>query len=124
MRAYSIDLRERAVAAYNRGDLGEVEVAALFGIGEATLRRWRRRKRDTGGVVPIVHRKARERRVGPQDEALVRQLVAAHPDAFVEDLALRFTEQTGRACSRSAMGRALLRLGLTRKKRRSSLRNG
>ena len=30
------------------------EVAALFGIGEATLRRWVRRDRETGSVAPIV----------------------------------------------------------------------
>jgi transposase len=116
--AYTIELRERAIAAYDQRNVSEAQIAALFGVGEASLRRWRRRKRETGSVAPTVHRKGPERCVDAEHEPIVRQLVLDHPDAFVEDLAIRFTEQTGRACSRSAMGRALDRLGLTRKKRR------
>ena len=116
--AYPIELRERAVAAYERGNVSEAEIAALFGIGEASLRRWRQRKRDKGSVAAGARASGPELRVGPKHESIVRKLVAEYPDAFVEDLAIRFVEETQRPCSRSAMGRALDRLGLTRKKRR------
>jgi transposase len=46
--AYSVDLRERVVAAFDRTGMTEKEVAALFKIGEATVRRWKRLKRETG----------------------------------------------------------------------------
>lgn len=39
--AYSVDLRERVVRAFDVGGMTDHEVAALFGIGEATVHRHR-----------------------------------------------------------------------------------
>ena len=36
--AYSVDLRERVVRAFEVGEMTDHEVVALFGIGEATFR--------------------------------------------------------------------------------------
>lgn len=47
-----MDLRERVVAAFHVGDMSDEEVAALFKVGEATVHRWKRLKRETGSVVP------------------------------------------------------------------------
>jgi len=38
--AYSVDLRERVVAAFDRAGMTDQEAAALFKVGEATVRRW------------------------------------------------------------------------------------
>jgi transposase len=116
--AYSIELRERAVAAWENGNMTETEIAALFKVGEASLRRWKRLKRKTGSVAPQEHAGGPEFRVGDAHEAIVRQLVDDQSDAFLEDLAREFVQRTGRACSSSSMDRALRRLGLTRKKSR------
>jgi len=40
--AYSVDLRERVVAAFDRAGMTDQEAAALFRIGEATVRFSRR----------------------------------------------------------------------------------
>ncbi len=53
-KALSVQLRERAVAAYRVGGRTQAEVALLFQIGEASLRRWLRRERETGDMAPIV----------------------------------------------------------------------
>jgi transposase len=42
--AYSVDLRERVVAAFDRAGMTDQEAAAQFKIGEATVRRWKRLK--------------------------------------------------------------------------------
>ena len=52
---YSIDLRLRVIAACKRGVFTELEVAETFGIGEATVRRWKRRERESGSVEPLPH---------------------------------------------------------------------
>ncbi len=114
--AYSIELRERAVAAWEDGQMTEAQVAALFKVGEASLRRWKRLKRTTGSVAPGNHAGGVEFRVGVEHESVVRQLVDEKPDAFLEELAHDFSERTGRSCSSSSMDRALRRLGITRKK--------
>jgi transposase len=48
-RAYSSDLRERVVAAADRG-LSASAVARIFGVSLSTAIRWTRRVRDTGSV--------------------------------------------------------------------------
>ncbi len=40
--AYSVDLRERVVAAFDVRDMTDEEVATLFKVGEATVHRWKR----------------------------------------------------------------------------------
>ena len=50
--AYSLDLRERVVGAFDVGDMTDEQVAELFQVGEATVHRWRRLKRETGSLVP------------------------------------------------------------------------
>jgi len=49
---YSVELRERVVQAYERGDGGYHEVAASFKVGEASVRRWTALKRRIGCVDP------------------------------------------------------------------------
>jgi putative transposase len=51
-RAYSIDLRERAVAAVEKGGMSRRRAAARFGVGISTVIRWTRRLRETGSVAP------------------------------------------------------------------------
>jgi putative transposase len=51
-RPYSLDLRERAVAAVVTGGLSRRRAAAQFGVGESTVIRWVQRLRRTGSVAP------------------------------------------------------------------------
>jgi transposase len=51
-RAYSIDLRERVVAAVETGGLSCHRAAAQFGVGVSTAIRWVERLRTTGSVAP------------------------------------------------------------------------
>ncbi len=49
MNAYSKDLRLRVLAAVDRG-IPRREVAELFGISLSTIKRWLKRRRQTGDV--------------------------------------------------------------------------
>jgi putative transposase len=51
-RAYSLDLRERVVAAVETGGLSCHRAAAQFGVGISTAIRWVERLRKTGSVAP------------------------------------------------------------------------
>src|SRR5262245_2612891 len=51
-RPYSIDLRERAVAAVEKGGMSRRQAAAQFGVGVSTVIAWVRLFRKTGSVVP------------------------------------------------------------------------
>ncbi len=51
-RAYSVDLRERVVAAVERGGLSCHQAAAQFGVGISTAILWVQRFRRTSSVAP------------------------------------------------------------------------
>ena len=51
-RPYSLDLRERVVAAMMSEGLSSREAAARFGVGVSTAINWTRRVRETGSVAP------------------------------------------------------------------------
>jgi putative transposase len=51
-RAYSIDLRERVVAAVEKEGLSRNQAAARFGVGISTAILWVQRFRRTGSVKP------------------------------------------------------------------------
>jgi len=49
---YPIELRKRVVESYECGEGSYPEVAVLFSLGEATVKRWVLLKRTQGDVVP------------------------------------------------------------------------
>ena len=51
MKTYSQDLRDKMLAALDRG-MPRKEAVGTFGASPATLKRWLRRRRETGSVVP------------------------------------------------------------------------
>src|SRR6266480_5287805 len=51
-KPYSMDLRERVVAAVETGGLSCHQAAAQFGVGVSTAIIWVRRLRETGSVAP------------------------------------------------------------------------
>ena len=51
-KPYSVDLRERVVAAVERDGLSRREAASRFGVGVSTAINWVRRFQDTGSVAP------------------------------------------------------------------------
>jgi transposase len=87
----SLDLRTRAIEAYERGEGTQVEIAARFGVGEASIRRWWRLKRENGSLEPNT-----DFRHGPApllDEhglMVLRELLEERPDSTLEELGLEF----------------------------------
>src|SRR3954463_14630871 len=124
-RAYSIDLRERALAACEAGEGSQARIAERYRVGERTLSGWlkaaRRGGRGGGGGGA---RRAREPLGGgPKpvggEAATLAALVAERNDATLAEYADRLAERTGVRRSPSAPCRALKALGLVRKKKRS-----
>lgn len=108
--AYSQDLRDRVLGARDRG-LPTRQVADLFNVSPAWVRRVMQRRREHGETTP---RPRGGVTVVKIDLERLRQLVCEQPDATVKELHARL----GAACSVSAVDMALRRLGLTFKKRR------
>jgi len=117
----SMDLRERIVAARTAGQEGDV-VAERFGVGIATVRRLDRRVREGRSLEPGVS-SGRRPRVNEEGLAILTALVIEKPDRLIPELMAELEAQAGIAVSSSTMSRCLAKLGLTRKKRQSTLRS-
>src|SRR5689334_14487299 len=121
-RAYSTDLRERVLAAYEAGEGRQSEVARLYRIGERTLSGWLRTAREEGRRSPKP-RRGGTRPVGGE-AATLAALVAERNDATLAEYADLLAGRAGVRRSPSALCRALKALGLVRKKRRSGPPSG
>jgi transposase len=115
MKAYSTDLRERVLAAHARG-MSRRELIDLFQVSQGSITRWLRQQRTTGDLTPRVP-PGRVRSIPvDQEAALCRQLEAA-PDAALATHAAHWAADHGTPLSSWTMGRAIRRLGWSRKKR-------
>src|SRR4051794_17234802 len=115
MNAYSMDLRERVVAACDRGEGTREEIAKRFGVGVAWVYRLLQPRRQSGSIAPRPHGGGQKPAFDPPASDRLRQAVADCPDATLEEL----RAAAGVACGTSAVHRALKRMGLPRKKSRS-----
>lgn len=112
---YSQDLRDRVLAAYDRG-VKTQEIANTFQVSKAWARRIKQRRRETGETTP--------RRMGSPgvikvDRMRLRELVQADPDATLPEL----RERLGVPCATSTICVALKKLGFSFKKRRCTRRS-
>jgi transposase len=106
-----MELRRRIVDAYERGEGTYFELAQRFGVGEATVYRLLKLRRERGDVTPRAP-------TGVMDEEMPQfvRLVNALPDATLEQLKEAWVSRTKRPLSRSSIVRALRRAGIVRKK--------
>jgi transposase len=109
--AYSQDLRDRVIAARDRG-MKTKQVADVLGVSASWVRRVMQRRREHGECSP---RPRGGTTIVKIDLDRLRELVTQQPDATVREL----HERLGVNCSPSAVDMALRRMGLSFKKRRS-----
>ena len=84
MRAYSMDLRERALLDSDAG-MKAADVAAKYRVSGSWVRLLKQRRRDTGEVAPRVQRQGRRGMLEPHLHTLAA-LIAAHPDRTLAEL--------------------------------------
>ncbi len=112
---YAQDLRDRVLAAYDRG-MKTKQIADTFQVSPAWARRVKQRRRDHGETTP---RPMGGATVVKIDLNRLAQLVREQPDATLEELARRLDC----GCGASAICMALKRMKITFKKRRSTPRS-
>jgi len=123
MKAYSIDLRERAVESVESGECNIPEAARRYKVSEPSLERWLARQRKTGTCAPLPHAGGPVRKLA-RAEAAIRAAVKAQPDATLPELCELVEKETKIKSAPSMMQRELVRLKLSRKKSRSMPASG
>jgi transposase len=121
MKPYSKDLRLKVLEALDRG-LPRREVAEVFSVSLPTIKRWLKRRRETGEVAPKPNPGPPARKGAALEQALPEQL-RANPDFTLQEHRELFEETHGISVSTASISRAFERLGLPLKKRHSSLQS-
>jgi transposase len=115
MARYPALVRKRIVELYQQ-DYSTAEIAEVFGVCEAGVRRVRQRLRERGTLDPLPRTCGRKPVMTADVERRVRDHVARQPDATREEI----KSALGLGVSLQSIGRWLKRLGLPLKKSRST----
>lgn len=115
MKAYSQDLREHILKAVDQG-IPREEVARVFGVSLASIKRYLKQRRETGSLAPKAIPGRPPKKIGPLQKGIRTQL-EAHPDATLEEHCELWEAETGIKVSISTMSRVILRLKWTWKKK-------
>ena len=112
MEAYSLDLRRRVAEACDAGIHTREEIADLFQVSVAWIRRLLQRRRETGSLERRPHAGGHPPALDDVHRQRLVVLVAEDPDATLTELRARLRV----AVSLGTLCRTLARLGLPRKK--------
>jgi transposase len=115
-RSYSGDLRRRVVAAAAGGGQSRDGVAWRFTVGRSTVYRWVETARSEGRLEAKPMRGGPRPTIREEAEAALKRLVDASNHLTLAEYRDRLADETGVRVHSWTVGRAMRRLGLTRKK--------
>jgi transposase len=115
MKAYSIDLRERVLAACQKSPTQVV--AERFNVSPAWVRRLKQHQRERGDILPRTGGGSRGRKIDRQQLA---ELIKEQPDATLVELRDLLVARGGSQVTPWAISKALKELKITFKKSRST----
>lgn len=115
MRTFSLDLRERILAAYDNQEGTRQDIAQRYRVSLGMVKKLLQQRRRLGDLRPQHHRSGRKPKLAEHHDALRAQL-AEKPDLTLKELRTALALK----CSLPAIHYALVALDLTYKKRRSA----
>lgn len=115
MKTLSLDLRQRILKAYDRQDSTRDQVARRFDVSVGMVKKLLSQRQRLGDIRPQYHRCGRKPLIDAGCCRRLRDLVAARPDATLQEL----RGDLGLDCTLVAIHYVLIRMGLTYKKRHS-----
>jgi len=84
-KAFSLDLRQRVLAAYDEGDISVMELTRRFRVKRWWIYKLLRQRRDTGSIAPLPRLPGRKRKLAGYEKR-IRQAIQKNPDASLEEL--------------------------------------
>jgi transposase len=115
MKAYSLDLRTRVLAAID-GGMERADAVRTFQVSLGSIKRWLRLRQTSGSLAPRP-RKGKAASISAAQMATLRFQLEEFPDATLTEHAQRWNADHATTLSPWTLGRAIRRLGWSRKKR-------
>lgn len=119
MEAFTRRERRKIIALYQSG-LDTEDIAQQMGASLSGVRRVWQQFREEGRDEPAFGNCGRKPTLTDEQLQQVRQIVEEKPDRFVREIAEEVERRLGVSVRRQTVGRWLIKLGLTRKKSRST----
>jgi transposase len=116
MKAYSVDLRQKIVEAYERGNISQRQLAQQFNVALSFIEKLLKQYRETGSVAPKLRTQQTPTKLNQEQLDLLKQLAEANNDATLDELRFELAQKTGVLIGRSTTERMLKRLNLSVKK--------
>ena len=113
MKAFSVDLRQRILNAYDAGEGSRQQIAERFSVSLAMVKKLLVQRKATGSIEPI----PKPGRTPIFHGELLEELDAymrEHPDATLKEIRVHFSDQV--RCSNTAVCNGLKYLDYRRKK--------
>ena len=114
--SYSLDLRKRAIAAYESGELTQKTIAERLQINLSTLKRWLTRHRKGESLMPRKGNKGRPSKIDHAGLETLKKAVMANPSITLAELSTLYFKKHKVVVGRSILSRALQALNLRYKK--------
>jgi transposase len=116
MRAYSLDLRQKVVAAYERGEGSIDEIASFFSVGPTFVKKMLRLNHEGSDLSPLPHGGGHTPKLSDKHLQLLRAEIARNNDVTIEELRELLRKKVGVDVSQPTVSRVLARINLPRKK--------
>lgn len=115
---YSLDLRRKAVLAYEEGKGTQQEIAKQFGIGLRTFKEWIFLKKETGDVQPREHiHRGQLPVIDDKGLAFIKRTIENAPDILISDIQASYAKKFTVKVAQSMVSRAIKKLNFRRKKK-------
>ena len=115
MKAYSIDLRKRVLAAYDSGKYSLNHIAEQFQVTTRWIQKLRQQRKQEGSIAPRPPNRGRKPVFQGKNLEKLEQFIKAHPDATLEETKQHFLGVV--ECSIVTIHNTLKRLELRYKKK-------
>ena len=115
MPVYSMDIREKIVSAYEKGDTSIRKVAKRFMVSKGVVTRLLNQKKTTGDLSPKPANGGKPSQLALHQAAII-EMVNQHPDWTLEEYCEHWQERSGTRFSASAMCQFLSKQNLSLKK--------
>jgi transposase len=120
MKAYSIDLRQKVIDAYAKGDVSQRDLSENFGMALSCVQKLLKRYRETGSVAPKQRTQQTPTKLNSDQLEVLRKLVEEQPEATLAELCERLQQQTEVGISIATMDR-MVRVKLNRRLKKKFL---
>lgn len=115
-KAYSQDLRERVIEAYQGGTGTMQAVAERFAVSRNWVNNLVQRQKQTGNVAAKPHGGGAQAKLRVEHYQVLEEIIISQNDATLGEISERLAEMTGVVVSQPTICRALQKIKLSRKK--------